>query len=181
MFLKKIGLGVVAGALALTFAPAAQATVYPIGSPNFFLTSGTPFTPSISATFFNSYGAGVNFDDSFTFTIPQFGTGSGSISTSFSSDLNKIVLTDLIINGTSYPITATTSGQTATVGGVPITAFALNTIRVIGYSVGAGGFSGTTTFTAMPVPEAATWAMMLAGFGALGIAMRRQRTQISFA
>jgi hypothetical protein len=179
MFLKKIGLGVVAGTLAMTLATAAQAVVYPIGGPNFFITSGTPFTPSISATFFNSYGAGVNFDDSFTFTIPQNGTGSGSISTSFSSDLNKIVLTDLIINGTSYPITGTSSGQIATVGFVPITAFALNSIRVIGYSVGAGGFSGTATFTA--VPEAATWAMMLVGFGALGLTMRRRRVQVSFA
>ncbi len=38
-------------------------------------------------------------------------------------------------------------------------------------------FSATIT----PVPEAATWAMMLAGFGAVGVAMRRRRTAVSFA
>jgi hypothetical protein len=38
-------------------------------------------------------------------------------------------------------------------------------------------FSATIT----PVPEAATWAMMLAGFAAVGGAMRRRRTVVSFA
>jgi hypothetical protein len=179
MFLQKLGLGLVAGTFAMALAPAAQAATFPIGSPNFFITNGNPFADSITAIFFNSYGAGVTFDDSFTFTIPQNGVGSGSISTSFSSDLNKIVLTDLIINGVTYALTTTSSGQTATVGGIPITAFALNTIQVKGYTVGAGGYSGTATFSA--VPEVATWGMMLAGFGALGMAMRRRRVAVSFA
>ena len=181
MFLKKIGLGVVAGTLAFAMAPAAQAVEYPVGSPNFFITKGDPFADSITAIFFNSYDAGVEFDDSFTFTIPQNGIGSGSLSTSFSSSLNEIFISALYINGVEYDLTDTASGQTVTVGNIPITAFALNTIRVVGTSIGEGGFSGTATFTALPVPEAATWAMMLAGFGALGLAMRRRRVAVSFA
>lgn len=38
-------------------------------------------------------------------------------------------------------------------------------------------FSATIT----PVPEAATWAMMLAGFAAAGASMRRRRNVVSFA
>jgi len=39
----------------------------------------------------------------------------------------------------------------------------------------------TFSATIAPVPEAATWSMMLAGFGALGFAMRRRRVAVSFA
>ncbi len=37
------------------------------------------------------------------------------------------------------------------------------------------------TLATAPVPEAGTWAMMLAGFGMLGAMMRRRRTAVSFA
>ncbi len=42
--------------------------------------------------------------------------------------------------------------------------------------------TGTFTLVSPAVPEASTWAMMLAGFGALGFAMRRRRNvNVSFA
>ena len=41
-------------------------------------------------------------------------------------------------------------------------------------------FSVTSEATA-PVPEPATWAMMIAGFGLMGATMRRRRTSVSFA
>jgi PEP-CTERM motif len=45
-------------------------------------------------------------------------------------------------------------------------------------STGKGSFSFDASLAAAPVPEASTWAMMLAGFGALGFAaMRRSRRQ----
>ncbi|HZV17793.1 MAG TPA: FxDxF family PEP-CTERM protein [Sphingobium sp.] len=170
-------------ACAVALAPAAQATTFHIGDPNFQITQGTPFTPTISAVFFNSYGTALNFDDSFEFTIPQNGVGSGSLSTSFSSDSNKLIIDDLLINGVSYPLTSAPAGQAAEVGGIPITLGALNTIRVIGRSIGDGGtYSGTATFTASAVPEPATWAFMVAGFAALGAAIRRKRfTTVSFS
>lgn len=176
MTLKKMLLGAGIATMAVAVAPAANAAIFPIGSPNFFITSGTPFTPSISAVFFNGFDTATSFDDSFTFTIPQNGTGSGSLSTSFSSALNQLTVTDLIINGTSYAVPFTGNGQSVTLGGIPIVSGVLNTIRVIGFTTGDGGsYSGTATFTAAPIPEPATWGMMIAGFGALGFAMRRQR------
>jgi len=180
MRLKTI-LGLAGGAAAIAFAPAANATTFPIGSPNFFITAGTPFTPAISAVFFNSFGAKTTFDDKFTFTIPQNGVGSGSISTSFSSSKNKLTITDLIVNGTSYIVPPTGSGQALTLNGIPILNGVLNTIEVKGSVKKSGSYSGTVTFQATAVPEAATWSMMLGGFAMVGAAMRRRRTSLSFA
>lgn len=40
---------------------------------------------------------------------------------------------------------------------------------------------GAGTFTLSAVPEAATWAMMILGFGVVGTALRRRSTKLSFA
>jgi len=47
---------------------------------------------------------------------------------------------------------------------------------VNGDNSGAGSLAGSITIN--PVPEPATWAMMLLGFGAVGFAMRRRRMQL---
>jgi hypothetical protein len=74
------------------------------------------------------------------------------------------------------------SGQFVAVSGIPILDSVMNTIRVTGTTAKFGGtYSGTMTFSAAAVPEAATWAMMLGGFGMIGAAMRRRRTSLSFA
>jgi hypothetical protein len=46
-----------------------------------------------------------------------------------------------------------------------------------------GGSSDVVLFSTgtPPVPEAATWAMMVAGLGIVGAAMRRRKTAVSFA
>ena len=44
-------------------------------------------------------------------------------------------------------------------------------------NLGINGFSNAVQITA-PVPEPATWAMMLLGFGAVGFAMRRRRSPV---
>ncbi|MBO9582154.1 MAG: PEP-CTERM sorting domain-containing protein [Sphingobium sp.] len=179
--MNKYVLGAMA-AFALAAPAMAGAATFPIGSSNFFITSGTPFTPSITASFFNGFQTSTSFDDSFTFTIPQNGVGSGSISTSFSSGSeNKLTISSLFVNGISYALTTTASGQSATIGNIPIKFGVLNTIRVVGSTNGSGVYSGTATFAALPVPEPSVWAMMIIGFGAVGMAFRRRSTSVAFS
>jgi len=42
----------------------------------------------------------------------------------------------------------------------------------------SGAFTGNVTIMAAPVPEAATWAMMILGFGAMGMMIRRRRRPV---
>jgi hypothetical protein len=54
---------------------------------------------------------------------------------------------------------------------------------LIGGSIEVGGPAqfNFLTVQASPAPEAATWAMMIVGFGAVGGALRRRRTVVTFA
>ena len=66
---------------------------------------------------------------------------------------------------------------------------AFDVVRFVGGTQAANGSSETYTLdnlrfgalTAGAVPEPATWAMMIAGFGLVGGAMRRRSTKIAFA
>jgi hypothetical protein len=181
--MKAYALGAIA-ALTLLAPATAGAAVFHIGDPNFFITSGTPFTPSITAAFYDGFNTTTTFDDSFQFTIPQNGSGSGSISTSFSNaTTNKLTISDLIINGVSYAslLHIDASGESGSVGGIPIMNGMLNTIEVKGSTNGSGAYDGTMTFTAAAVPEASIWGMMIVGFGLVGVSFRRRPTRVSFA
>jgi hypothetical protein len=184
--MKKLGYLAAAGACCLAFALSPQAMAativhvgtYPPANPYFFITSGTPFTPVITADFGATFnGPSVSFDDIFEFTIPQNGTGSGSISTSFSSHKNQLTISQVVINGVSYALTNKSHGQALTVGGIPITSGVLNTIEVTGVTSAkdiAATYSGTMTFNAV-VPEPASWLLMIGGVAMIGAAMRRNR------
>jgi len=191
--------GVVVAA-ALSGASAVDATVIhvggtAIGAPAdatyaFDLTNGsTPFTPVITARFSADYDAphvGTQaVDDSFVFTIPQTGLGSGNFSTSFIVPANAFTLTDILFNGVSYfsQVTVGPHGWSlSTDNPLPIMANTQNTIEVIGSVKGKNGYSGNLTFAAAAVPEAATWAMMVLGFGIAGATMRsgRRNAAVSF-
>jgi len=182
MILRTLGLGAAVAAIAVAITPAGAAVFHVGDVPNFYITSGTPTSPSITANFGNGYSTATSFDDSFLFTIPQDGLGSGSISTSFSGAVNQLTITGLWINDQSFDVPANGSGQFFAVSDIPILNGVLNTIRVTGTTSSLGGtYSGTATFTASAVPEVATWAMMFSGFGLVGAAMRRRRTSVRFA
>jgi hypothetical protein len=174
-----------AGALAIALGTSAHAaTIVHVGTfpplnPHFFLTSGTPTSSTITANFGATIaGKSTSFDDIFQFTIPQDGTGSGSLSTSFSSLKDKLTITDVLINGVAQTLTSTGSGQSLTVSGIPIHNGVLNEIEVKGITSAfnvAATFAGTATFTSAAIPEPASWTLMIGGFGLLGAAMRRRR------
>jgi len=175
-----------AGALALAgLSSGAQATDFNVGAPgsNFFLTNGTPFTPEIQAIFRNDFSVGGAFDDTFFFTIPQNGFGSGGIVTSFSNANVQVIIDELYINDVLYTVNDTGSGYSRTVNGIPIVSGVQNSIRVVGTVLGSGNYVGNATFTAA-IPEPGTWALMIVGFGAIGAATRRRAktsTRVSFA
>lgn len=183
---------------AVTMGSAAGATVIHVGGATtgapadaayaFDLTNGsTPFSPIITARYSADYGTHTGtqaVDDSFVFTIPQDGLGSGNFSTSFTVDSNKFTLTDILFNGQSYfsQVTIGSHGYSLSIDDpLPIKANIQNTLEIIGNVQGINGYSGNLTFAAGAVPEASTWAMLVLGFGAVGAAARRRRAATTVA
>lgn len=159
-----------------------------------FFVSGNPTSGPISATF-GDVGIPVgSFTDLYDFIIPQNGSGSGSVTTTVDiSGLNgptDLDISSVLVNGLAATAVyrdaagnvCTTPGvgscgatETFAINNVPITAGAPNQISVSGLSRGNGSYGGNATFMPAAVPEPATWAMMLLGFGAIGFSMRKRR------
>lgn len=136
-------------------------------------TSGQPGGILLTDGTLSPAGYGV---DTFLFQVFENGNGSGSVTTSTTllgspSDLDflKVLVNGVLAQHTVN--TGLTDQWSAT--NVPITAGVTNTIQLVYLSRGAGSYGGQATFT--PVPEPATWGMMLLGFGAIGFSMRRRR------
>jgi len=84
---------------------------------------------------------------------------------------------------TALTITPITGSGSITYGGAPTAAITLlpgslgigsYTLSFSGTTSGGGGEAGTLSFFTA-VPEPGTWALMLLGFGGIGMAMRRRR------
>lgn len=172
--------------LVVAYAPLANAATFVPGSPNFTV-SGNIFSGPISANIGNSGIAAGTFQDIFQFTIPQTGVGSGSLSTSTSIPFSTTDtdITSVLVNGLAATKTLSADGLSEffNISNVPITSGVLNRIIVNGLSRGNGSYGGNATFTPAPIPEPAAWAMMIAGFGLIGVALRARRTstRVSFA
>lgn len=161
-----------------------------------FFTSGNIFSGPISATFGDTGIPTGSFTDIYNFIIPQNGVGSGSVTTTVSLDglngPNDLDIFSVLVNGLSASVIykdasgniCMTPGvgscgatEQFAINNVPITSGTPNTITISGLSRGNGSYGGNATF--MPaVPEPATWAMMLLGFGAIGFSMRRRRQPV---
>ena len=169
--MRKLALVVAAAAALSVTAPASAATVVLVP-----VADG-----SLSGTFTETRPTSGNFTSTFTFTTPTAGTASASLE---KTSLSGINFTSAFLNGTPFTFTSlsfgTRSAQFGSSG--PITVGAgLQTITVSG--TGSGSFSGSVGFIS-GIPEPATWAMMISGFGMIGGAMRynRRRTvKVSYA
>lgn len=197
--------GTAAIALSATAANGAVTIITPTSHPpgTTFSVSGNPFTgtdPLSAIIGHTGIPSGV-FEDIYRFTIGvlgqgQIGTASGGITTNITIggiggrtdiDFTKVLVNGMFATGTYTDLHGNAcitpgvgscgAGETFTIAGVPITGGVLNEIDVYGKvggpKRGIGSYGGSATF--LPVPEPTTWAMMLLGFGAIGIGVRRKR------
>lgn len=180
----------VATVVSIAPASAATFTTIPVGTST--ATASFIATPNSNGTISGAIGrsglAAGDFVDTFTFTLPASGFGTGSVITTTgtigsATDLN---FTSVTFNGRIVPITVMAGGlfEMAFASGLPVTGGVVNSLVVSGTSFGGASYGGNLTFApAAAVPEAATWAMMLVGFGMMGAGLRygRRKSTVAFA
>lgn len=127
-----------------------------------------------------NYGP-LEFADSFIkkvfFTIPQIGTVGSSVTTEFTFDDQDIDFSSITIDGIHafLPGGVDPAAETWAISGLTGLSAGQHYIEFQGTSAGFGAFGGTLTFAA--VPEPATWALMILGFGLVGGVMRRRERE----
>ena len=146
---------------------------------NSSIISGTPTCAGAG-----SGGFACSFTSVFNFTTPVgYNLASATISSNytdsqFAQDIN---FTTADLNGSAFTFNPNGQFEFGSVGNVALNTGGTNALTVNGLAgrtaLGANAsFSGVLSFAAAqsPVPEPATWAMMLVGFGAVGFGMRRR-------
>ena len=123
-------------------------------------------------------------DQTLTFTLPEY-----SKIDLYMGGSSKFQFTDILLNGTSIAKNLTVNNQNNLVGSGYAGAGKVALQFKAGYTCKDcwgdwfGGYVQVTKAqapSAGPIPEPATWAMMIAGFALVGIAMRRRKRAISF-
>lgn len=166
------------------FAGAAALASASVASAASSITGPTPavLTPPASALFgANITGGPTSFSDLFTFNIAgSSGLTNAQVSTVLLGASQNINFTSIMLDGT-YAFSKTSndpSPETWALLSPVLLGIGQHTISVAGNLIGPNGsYSGTINVQA-PVPEAKTWMMMLLGFGAMGLAIRRRRRPV---
>jgi hypothetical protein len=170
-------------------APASAATVFTPASQVISLVGGTGI---FGATINDAKPLGGAFTHTFTFTTVAPAKSAGTTITTYLKGNNKptdIDFSSIKLDGLSF---TQLTFDTVPVGnpveswgllGSPIIGAGLHHIVLVGkeYSTAAAAasYSGTVNLTA--VPEPASWALTIAGFGLVGAAMRRRKVQARIA
>lgn len=179
-----------AAALALTLGGAASAgsvglgTIDPTGQ-SFYVTGGDVLTgPEVTAAFGDTFSTSGAFSDTFNFGSYFAATGSGSVSTTFTSKSDSLTIDSVTIDGGSPADTKTYTMGEWTVPGeiqVPIIADTYDSITITGTTTlsknGLATYDGTAVLTAVSAaPEPAAWLLMIGGIALTGAALRRRQT-----
>jgi hypothetical protein len=162
----------------LLFAAAALMTTVTL-APAAHAVQTISFTPpaadgSFSGAFSNVGVASPSFTDVFNFTFPTAGIVNGTISSSFTAANNNIDFTSVTLNGKAFDLVSFGKFEYRELADT-LFAGGPQTLIVSGTAGTAATYSGTLSFTSA-VPEPATWAMMIGGFAAVGVAIRRRRS-----
>jgi hypothetical protein len=159
-----------------------------------FLISATAALPASAATYLTFNGttgvfgndrvAGGSFDDAIT--IPGLAPGAywitATISSSYQTDakaLQDIDFTNVTLNGSAFDTIS--SGRFEIRTATDVLSTLNNQIHIAGSSGDNASYSGTINVSRMAaVPEPASWALMVGGFGLIGGALRRRRPQYAY-
>ena len=127
--------------------------------------------------------APCSFSDLATFVTPAgYNTIAATISSIQLDAASNIDFTSVTLNGMAFTQISNGVFEFRVLPGMLVSAGATNTLAVAGTTGGNGSYSGTLVFSNAPtVPETATWAMMISGFGLVGGALRLRRKDVSFA
>ena len=178
--MKRMLFSAVGVAMAMAAAPSQAATFIP-GQPGFAVIGNIDNGP-VAASIGNTIDFAGAFTDTFLFRIDQFGFGSGSLSSGTTALLatTDLDISSVVVNGRAAAKTFSDDGLTEffNISGVPIYTGVLNSIVVTGVSRGFGSYGGNATFLPGAVPEPATWAMLIVGFGLVGAAMRSRKAGV---
>lgn len=181
--MKKLAL-LAAGVTSLAAAaPSHAATiVFTSGTDIGLIQNGDVYTGAFEAVAIED-GPDPMFMANFTFTTPFSGNAIASAISIALNEESNIDFDSIWINGVLGTVVNGTVDQAFTSpvlvpGGV-------NTLSLVGRlnppsGQGSAGFGGNVTFAAAAaVPEPATWAMFILGFGVLGYGLRRRNAQVS--
>lgn len=173
--MRKLVLALAAGAMAL----AGGATSANAASVVTGVLPSSVLTPPDSALFGAKITGGAqSFDDTFTFNIIGGGVADAQVTTLLLNGAQNINFTSIMVDSLYAFVKTSTDPNPETWMLEPVLlADGAHSIRVMGNLLGQNGtYSGTINVAA--VPEPATWAMMLIGFGGIGFAMRRRKQPV---
>lgn len=140
---------------------------------------------TISTAFYDD--ATDAFTDTFDFFLPDGIVGFTLSSIGFAAN-SSIQSISMNFNGTNIPLTLTGNAGggvtvTAASGAFPISLGGPQKLTITGTAGPDAVYSSTATFERVtaPVPEPASWALMIAGFGGAGAMLRRRKTGFAHA
>jgi hypothetical protein len=118
------------------------------------------------------------FTDTFDFFLPSGFAGASVITTLSGADVSDLNFTGITFNGAAGTTSTGGGVSTAHVGLQPIDLGGAQHLVITGLGGSAATFGGTVSFVlsaAGGVPEPASWALMIMGFGSAGAMLRRRR------
>jgi opacity protein-like surface antigen len=131
---------------------------------------------SFSGTFGDTGITNPTFTDTFTFTLPT-GLASSTVSSTFQGLTTDVNFTSVTLDGHQFNIGDAGKNEFRFLDNLPVTA-GPQTLTVSGTSGGNGSFAGTIAFApSRAVPEPASWALMILGFGGVGASLRRRHAK----
>jgi hypothetical protein len=130
---------------------------------------------------FNSNGSGTTFSDTYTFTLPA-GFASTALTSAAVNGMTDTAFSSVVLNGNTLATNSSGAIDLKSLLNVAVNPGA-NTLIVNGTSGGLYSYGGNISFAKLTagVPEPASWALMIAGFGGLGAALRAKRRTLAAA